>query len=412
MGFLLELLFDTPRPNRDLQGPWRRPPIPRGGTQSFPPLYRSVTIARSFDLKLGIGAAAALALALLGACSPQGGSGSRPSSSASQSARANAASAPLAARVAAINNAQFSAPPQAGSTQPDPVLVKAEVLLARAGASPGEIDGLAGSNLKRAVAAYEQMNALPADGQLSADLWSRLDGGAQAPVAALYTVTAADASGPYYPDIGEDMVAAAKLPTPGYSRPSEMLAERFHMSEQLLLSLNPGADMTKPGTVLAVAQPQIPALASVDHIEVDKAAASVRAYGPDGALIASLPATVGSTERPSPHGVHKVVGVSFNPVYTYDPSKLTWGPKRRGRFSIRPGPNNPVGLVWIALNAPGYGLHGTPDPNHIGKTASHGCVRLTNWDALWLAHAVRPGVKVTFINKRGGNTNRTADKRT
>jgi murein L,D-transpeptidase YcbB/YkuD len=96
------------------------------------------------------------------------------------------------------------------------------------------------------------------------------------------------------------------------------------------------------------------------------------------------------------------MGVSFNPTYTYDPSKLSWGPKRHGRFTIKPGPNNPVGLVWIALNAPGYGVHGSPDPDKIGKTASHGCVRLTNWDALLLAKAVEPGVSVTFINKRSG----------
>jgi lipoprotein-anchoring transpeptidase ErfK/SrfK len=181
-----------------------------------------------------------------------------------------------------------------------------------------------------------------------------------------------------------------------------MLAERFHMSEPLLQALNPGVDFEHPGTPLVVAQPMIPAVPAVDHIEVDKANASVRAYDASNKLIASFPATVGSTDRPSPSGVHKVNGVSFNPVYTYDPSKLTWGPKQHGKFSIKPGPNNPVGLVWIDLNAPGYGIHGTPEPHTIGKTGSHGCVRLTNWDALELAHAVKPGVMVTFIRQRGG----------
>ncbi len=368
-----------------------------------------------------------LGLAALTACSPQGGaapSASPPSAPSATSAAppaappvppaavsaaapAPAANAGLAASVSAINNAQFvAAPPPSASpsatVQPDPALIKAEVLLARADASPGEIDGLAGSNLTRAVKAYEQMSGLLADGQLTPALWTRLNAQGQPPVAAIYTVTDQDAAGPYSPAVGENMVAASKLSTVGYSSPSEMLAERFHMSEKLLKALNPGADIGKAGTALVVIQPQIPTLARVDHIQVDKAAASVRAYDAAGTMIASFPATVGSTDRPSPSGVHKVRGVSYNPTYTYDPAKLTFGPKKHGRFVIHPGPNNPVGIVYIALNKPGYGVHGTPDPDTIGKTASHGCVRLTNWDALLLAHAVRPGVMVDFVHTRGG----------
>ena len=353
----------------------------------------------------------ALGISLLAGCSPEGSSTSPPPKPAASAAKPAAkpvatADSALLARVAAINTAQWVEAPQpaakpAASPQPDPALIKAEVLLARAQASPGEIDGLAGSNLTRAVKAYEQMIGQPIDGQLSPALWTRLNTPGQAPVAALYTLTAQDVAGPFYPDVGENMVAASKLATPGYARPSEMLAERFHMSEKLLQALNPGADLTKAGTVLVVVQTMIPDLAKVDRIEVDKAAASVRAYAADGTLIASFPATVGSTDRPSPSGVHKVRGVSFNPIYTYDPSKLTFGPRRHGKFDIQAGPNNPVGLVYIALNAPGYGIHGSPGPGKIGKTASHGCVRLTNWDALLLGHAVKPGVKVSFLHARG-----------
>jgi lipoprotein-anchoring transpeptidase ErfK/SrfK len=353
-----------------------------------------------------------LGLAFVAACSPQAPS-SAPSAAPPSASAAKPPAKPvaavdpaLAARVNAINTAQFVPGPQsaakpAANAPPDPALIKAEVLLARDQASPGEVDGLAGSNLSRAVKAYEQMNGQPMDGQLSPALWTRLNTPGQAPVAALYTLTAQDVAGPFYPDVGENMVAAAKLATPGYARPSEMLGERFHMSEKLLQALNPGADMTKAGTVLVVTQPLVPALAKVDHLQVDKAAASVRAYAADATLVASFPATVGSTDRPSPSGVHKVQGVSFNPIYTYDPSKLTFGPKKHGKFDIQAGPNNPVGLVYIALNAPGYGIHGTPNPDTIGKTASHGCVRLTNWDALLLAHAVKPGVMVSFIHARG-----------
>jgi len=311
---------------------------------------------------------------------------------------------PLLQAVSAIETApEAAAPAPAVQSKPAPSssVVRAEVLLARAHASPGVIDGLPGSNLERAVAAFEAMNGLPTDGQLSPLVWTRLASVSRAPVAGVYVETAADVAGPFYPDVGEDMVAASKLASPGYSGPLEALAARFHMSQSLLIALNPGRDFKTAGQRIVVALPEVPALAPVASVQVDKAHASAVAFDAQGRMIASFPATVGSTDKPSPTGVRKVVGVSLNPTYTYDPAKLTWGPKRHGRFTIKPGPNNPVGLVWIALNAPGYGVHGSPNPDKIGKTASHGCVRLTNWDALLLAHAVKPGVTVSFVHARG-----------
>lgn len=321
----------------------------------------------------------------------------------------------VAKAIADIRNAPQIAVPSPNAAQPrpapSPTVIRAEVLLARAHASPGVIDGLAGSNLARAVGAFEAMNGLPADGQLSPAVWGRLDAYATTPVAGAYVLTAADVSGPFYPDVGEDMVAASKLASPGYSSPAEALAARFHMSQDLLRALNPGVDFAKAGERIAVPSPQVAPLPPVASVQVDKAKASAVAFDDQGRIIASFPATVGSTEKPSPTGLRKVVGISFNPTYTYDPSKLTWGPKSHGRFIIKPGPNNPVGLVWIALNAPGYGVHGSPDPDKIGKTASHGCVRLTNWDAVLLARAVRPGVTVAFVNARGGADAGSADLR-
>ena len=176
------------------------------------------------------------------------------------------------------------------------------------------------------------------------------------------------------------------------------------MSQALLQALNPGVDFKTAGANLVVVDAAPPPFAKGDvkTITVSKADALVTAYDPDGEVIASYPATVGSTERPSPSGVHKVNGVARNPTYTYDPAKLHWGPRSHGKLIVKPGPNNPVGVVWIDLNAPSYGIHGTPDPDHIGKTASHGCVRLTNWDAQALAAGVKPGVVVTFEGARGG----------
>lgn len=363
--------------------------------------------------------AALCAAPALTACSPQGDTrGSQaPAAAASPKSEATpkteAAPPPPAGRgvqaqVDAINAARSASDARseaggnttANTDAPDPALVKAQVYLARAGFSPGQVDGLQGTNLKHALAAFEQARGLSGGGELSPQVWDALTQAAGAPVAITYTVTAQDAAGPYYPPVGEDFVAASKLKHVGYVTPREMLAERFHMSEELLAALNPGADFGRAGTTLAVPDVGPLTLAKVDHVDVDKAHATVRAYDADDKLLAVFPATVGSTERPSPSGTHKVVGVSHDPDYTYDPKKLSWGPRAAGKLLVPSGPNNPVGAVWIDLNAPSYGLHGTPYPKEIGKTASHGCVRMTNWDAVLLASAVRPGVTVRFLHAR------------
>ncbi len=318
-------------------------------------------------------------------------------------------------QVTAINSAPFdpnampsAAPAQSSSADktapPNLTLVKAEVLLDRANFSPGVIDGRPGTNFKRALAAYRAANGLkPADG-LDQATWDALGKDAK-PVAATYTITSQDEAGPFAPDVGEDFVKLAALPDgPQFADTAEMLAERFHMDENAMKALNPGVDFTKAGSVIVVAQPGGPAFAKGDvkRVEVSKAHAAVTAYGEDDKVLAVYPATVGSTERPSPSGTHKVNGVAWNTDYTYDPAKLKWGPRAHGKLHVKPGPNGPVGVVWIALNAPDYGIHGTPDPSKIGKTASHGCVRLTNWDATALAHGVHPGTVVQFVGTRGG----------
>jgi lipoprotein-anchoring transpeptidase ErfK/SrfK len=188
-----------------------------------------------------------------------------------------------------------------------------------------------------------------------------------------------------------------------YRNETEMFAERFHMGQDLLTSLNPEADMTKPGATIQVAQVQGPPLAgTIVRIDVDKSKGQVRAYGADGKLIVSYPATVGSEELPSPSGTHKVKGVARRPVYSYDPKKNFQQGNNTRKLTIPAGPNNPVGIVYIALSKPTYGIHGTPDPSKIDKTSSHGCVRLPNWDAQELAANVRPGVVVHFLGTKGG----------
>ena len=328
--------------------------------------------------------------------------------------------APAALTLAAVNGAQFTAasgpasdnagdasasntlgdgaagPPDVAA-EPTPVLIKAEVLLDRSNFAPGVIDGRMGENVHNALVAYDKAHGLPVSGELDAPTWQALTTADQAPVLQTYTITAADVAGPWTPDVGENFVKMADLKQLGYSSAQELLAARFHMDQDFLKALNPGADFGKAGTQITVVATGRDTLPEVASLDVNKATKSVTALDGAGKVLAVFPATVGSTERPSPKGTWKVKGVAQNPDYTYNPAKLTWGPKKAGKLHIAPGPHNPVGVVWIALTAPDYGIHGTPDAHLVGKTASHGCVRLTNWDAEELSKAVKPGVKVTFL---------------
>ena len=305
--------------------------------------------------------------------------------------------------VQAINQAGApagdKAPAPAGWTVKgvDPSLIKAEVLLDRAGFSPGVIDGKDGQNLKQALAAYAQAKGVQG-GALDKGVWDALASDS-APVAQAYVITDKDAAGPFIGEPPKDYEAMSKLPAMSFSTPLQALAEKFHMDQGLLKALNPGADFGKAGTSIVVAMPRMaPRVFTVARIEVDKSDEAVRAYDAQGKLVAYYPATVGSTERPAPSGVFKVVAVAPHPVYFYDPKRLTFTPEgAKGKLKIAAGPNNPVGETWIALNIPTYGIHGAPDATAIGKRQSHGCVRLTNWDAVELGKAVKKGAKVDFV---------------
>jgi lipoprotein-anchoring transpeptidase ErfK/SrfK len=281
----------------------------------------------------------------------------------------------------------------------DPGLVRAEVLLDRAGFSPGVIDGKPGENLRHAVAAYASAHGLASGGEVNAAVWDALTMQDAAPAALSYQITAADEAGPFIGDPPKDYEALSKLPALGYSTPLQMLSEKFHMDPRLLKALNPGADFGKAGTSLVVAAARSePRKFEVARIEVDKSLGAVRAYDKAGNISAFYPATVGSAERPAPSGTFAVVAVAPHPAYFYDPKRLTFQPEgAKGKLKIAPGPNNPVGATWIAITVPTYGIHGSPDPTTIGKRQSHGCVRLTNWDAVELGKAVKKGAKVVFV---------------
>jgi lipoprotein-anchoring transpeptidase ErfK/SrfK len=266
------------------------------------------------------------------------------------------------------------------------LLVKLQVLLDRAHASPGEIDGRLGESTRRAIAAFREMRGLGAGDRVDAPLWRTLNENDTEPALVNYTISEKDAAGPFIEKVPSDFREKAAQERLAYTSPQELLAERFHMSERLLRQLNPDAAFDRAGIEIVVANvKRSPLPRKIARVEVDAKGQRVLGFDESGRPVAIYPATVGSTERPSPTGKFKVTRVAENPPYRYDPSLNLRGVDVQEPLDIPPGPNNPVGLVWIALSAKGYGIHGTPDPAEVVKRASHGCIRLTKWDHLALA---------------------------
>lgn len=299
-----------------------------------------------------------------------------------------------------VNAADLSAIPveyvpadEATERLPDPAVVRLQILLDRSAASPGVIDGFDGDNVRKAVLAFELMRGLPPDGALDPDVLAALETGG--PVIGDYEIIADDLNAIGDP-IPKDYAQQAKRKFLGYTSIVESLGERFHMDVDLLKALNPDASFTT-GEPIRVAAYGPDLEGEVVRVEADKSLRQVRAYGADDMLIAAYPATIGSEDNPSPSGTHLVEGVANMPTYSYNPKVNFQQGDNTEVLTIPPGPNGPVGSMWIDLSEPTFGIHGTPEPSLIDKTGSHGCVRLTNWDANELAKMVKPGVRVDFV---------------
>lgn len=327
----------------------------------------------------------------------------------------------------AAANASVAAPREAGAAAPsaaqeqepaiDGTVFHAQVLLDRAGFSPGVIDGLEGMSFTEAIRGFQEAHGLEVNGELDRPTRAALLRD-RAPSTLRLRVAAGDAQGPFVGSIPDDPAAQAEMERLAYRNLLEKIAEKFHTTPRTIVALNDPRTILQAGTVLRLpnvlpgsrdygdVEPETAELLSglnvdadqpeAERVVVDKSAKVVRVFGEGERLIAQFPATLGSERDPLPLGEWKINSVAFNPPFKYQP-RLFWDvDDDEEEHLLPPGPNGPVGVVWIDLSKENIGIHGTNSPETIKRAESHGCVRLTNWDAARLTRMIEDGMQVVF----------------
>jgi lipoprotein-anchoring transpeptidase ErfK/SrfK len=287
-----------------------------------------------------------------------------------------------------------------------PSILRAQVLLDRVNFRPGIIDGRWGKNSEIAVYWFQRQNNLPPTGDLDeASYRTLLMRGGSAPAIVRYTVTADDVKGPFV-KIPEDVYEKEKLDCLCYESISEELGERFHATADLMAQLNPGIDLDSVGEGTQINALNVPPPLTADQpsaiskIVVSVAGNYLHALDGNGTILFHAPTTVGNKYDPSPDETLKIVKVAHMPRFHYQPTLFHEVPDSDPEAHLQPGPNSPVGLVWMALSKEHFGIHGTTDPDTIGYASSHGCVRLANWDARDLSYQVREQTPVAFVDTK------------
>jgi lipoprotein-anchoring transpeptidase ErfK/SrfK len=271
-------------------------------------------------------------------------------------------------------------------------VIRAQILLCRAGFSVGQIDGSSGMNFRRAVLGFQSAHQIPLTGVVNKATWKALNG-YPGPALVAYRITTTDLAGPFE-KIPNDWAEMAKLPKMGYESVDDELGERFHSNPALLHKLNPSQRFDQADVEIMVPHVQIALKTRAASLVVSRSESTVTALDSRGKVIAQFPATTGSDHDPLPIGEWKVIDIHRDPTFSYNPDLFWNAGAKDTQETIAPGPRGPVGVVWIGISKEHYGIHGTAIPSEIGHTQSHGCIRLTNWDALELAKAVAPGTPV------------------
>ncbi len=304
---------------------------------------------------------------------------------------------------AAINAAPIAVPIQGDLRGPS--VLKTQVFLDRMRFSVGALDGRWGKNSAIALWWFQRSHGLDSTGAVDEPTFRALAAAAGGEAAVRgHTLTADDVKGPFEA-IPEDVYDKEKLACLCYESLSEKLAERFHTTVELLESLNPNVKLAELAEGAAITVPNVRADVTQDspdiaRVVVSIAGSSLNAFDASGNLVFHAPTTLGSKYDPSPNETVSVKRVAFDPHFHYQPKLFADVPDEEPEANLKPGPNSPVGVVWIALSKPHFGIHGTSDPDSIGYASSHGCVRLTNWDAREVAHRISPNVPVEFVDTR------------